>query len=68
MDILKAFSLYDTEYHINIQGSIDEPLFQANQIGKLLNMTRIQNQMIKLDHTEKVSRETCTPGGIQKVF
>jgi len=68
MDILKAFSLYDREYPINIQGSIDEPLFQANQIGKLLDMSRIQNQMINLDNKEKVSRETCTLGGIQKVL
>ena len=68
MDILKAFSLYNKEYHINIQGSINEPLFQANQIGKLLDMVRIQNQMINFDNTEKVSCETCTPGGIQKVL
>ena len=54
MDILKAFSLYNKEYHINIQGSINEPLFQANQIGKLLDMVRIQNQMINFDNTEKV--------------
>ena len=68
MDILKAFSLYDKEYPINIQGSIDEPLFQANQIGKLLDMAKIQNQMSNFDDTEKVSRETCTLGGIQKVL
>jgi len=68
MDILKAFSLYDKEYHINIQGTIEKPLFQANQIGKLLEMTKIQNQMSTFDNTEKVSRETRTLGGIQKVL
>lgn len=68
MDILKAFSLCDKEYPINIQGTVDEPLFQANQIGKLLEMVKIQNQMSTFDNTEKVSRETSTPGGIQKVL
>lgn len=68
MDILKAFSLCDKEYHINIQGTIDEPLFQANQIGKLLGMVKIQNQMSTFDNTEKVSCETSTLGGIQKVL
>ena len=68
MDILKAFSLCDKEYPINIQGTVDEPLFQANQIGKLLEMVKIQNQMSTFDNTEKVSRETSTLGGIQKVL
>ena len=33
MDILKAFSLFDTGRQINIQGTHEDPLFQANQIG-----------------------------------
>jgi prophage antirepressor-like protein len=68
MDILKAFSLYDKEYHINIQGTLENPLFQANQIGKLLEMKKIYNQMCKLDNSQKVYLETGTLGGIQKVL
>jgi hypothetical protein len=35
----RIFPPYDNEYHINIQGILENPLFQANQIGKLLEMT-----------------------------
>ena len=33
MDILKAFKLLDKTIEINIQGTLENPLFQANQIG-----------------------------------
>jgi prophage antirepressor-like protein len=68
MDILKAFSLYDKEYPINIQGSIDKPLFQANQIGKLLEIAKIRNHMMNFDENDKVAHESSTHGGIQKVL
>ena len=68
MDILKAFSLCDKEYPINIQGTVDEPLFQANQIGKLLGILKIVSQINNFDITEKVGGETATLGGIQKVI
>ena len=42
MDIMKAFSLLDIEYPVNIQGTIDDQLFQANQIGKLLGLTNVR--------------------------
>jgi prophage antirepressor-like protein len=67
MDILKAFSLCDKEYPINIQGTIDEPLFQANQIGKLLEMTNINKLLSSFDNIEKVITKTSTLGGIQNV-
>jgi prophage antirepressor-like protein len=67
MDILKAFSLNDQEYPVNIQGTVDDPLFQANQIGKLLDMKNINKVLSTFDSDEKVSRETCTPGGVQNV-
>lgn len=44
MDILKAFSLLENgsdEYQINIKGTPEDPLFQANQIGKLLGLGNI---------------------------
>ena len=39
MDILKIFNLYDKDFSINIIGTVEEPLFQANQIAKLLDIT-----------------------------
>lgn len=44
MDILKAFSLLgdgSDEHQINIRGTPEDPLFQANQIGKLLGIVNI---------------------------
>ena len=38
MDIFRAFSLNDKEHLINIQGTIEDPLFQGNQIGELLGI------------------------------
>jgi len=38
MDILKSFKL-------NNQGTHDEPLFQANQIGKLLGIKNISDNI-----------------------
>jgi hypothetical protein len=38
MDIIKLFVDNEENIEINIQGTIDEPLFQTNQIGKLLDI------------------------------
>lgn len=65
MDILKAFSLYDAEYHINIKGTIDDPLFQANQIGKLLGIKNISDNISDFSSDEKGLDKTDTLGGIQ---
>ena len=67
MDILKAFSLYDTEYPINIRGSIDNPLFQAKQIGKLLGLKNLPNSILDYSSKEKVNEKVITPGGMQNV-
>lgn len=54
MDILKAFSLFDVEHHINIQGTLENPLFQANQIGKLLEISNIRETLRDFTDNEKV--------------
>ena len=68
MDILKAFSLYDKEYPINIQGSIGEPLFQANQIALLLGIKNISDSVSDYSPNEKAIDKTYTLGGIQKTI
>ena len=48
MDILRAFSLLgdgSDEYQINIKGTPEEPLFQANQIGKILGIVNISSTL-----------------------
>lgn len=67
MDILKAFSLLDIEYPINIQGTLDNPLFQANQIGKLLGISNMHDSTKDYGNEEKVIVLTYTHGGEQNV-
>jgi len=66
MDILKAFSLFDVEHHINIQGTLENPLFQANQIGKLLEISNIRESLRDFTDNERVVILTDTRGGSQE--
>lgn len=66
MDILRAFSLCDKNYEINIIGTPVNPLFQANQIGKLLELKNIRVSIYDFDDDEKVVSETYTLGGTQE--
>ena len=68
MDILKAFKLNNEEYKINIQGSIDEPIFQANQIGQLLKLTNIHENIKDFSDDEKILYSTYSNGGEQKTM
>ena len=52
MDIIKAFKLNEQEIKVNIQGTQDEPLFQANQIGKILDMKNIREVLRKFNEDE----------------
>jgi prophage antirepressor-like protein len=67
MDILKAFKLVDKEININIQGTLENPLFQANQIGKILELSNINENLKDFGSDEKVIILTYTLGGIQNV-
>ena len=44
----------DTEYQINIQGTLEDPLFQANQIGKLLGISNIRENLRDFSDDEKM--------------
>jgi prophage antirepressor-like protein len=65
MDILKAFPLLDTEYPINNQGTPEDQLFQSNQIGKLLGINKLCENLRDFDSDEKVLCLTHTLGGAQ---
>lgn len=68
MDIIKLFMDNEENIEINIKGTIDEPLFQANQIGKLLGLKNIRETIKNLDEDEKVVSSTDTLGGNQNVI
>jgi prophage antirepressor-like protein len=66
MDILKAFKINTDEFHVNIQGTHEEPLFQANQIAKILDIKKIRNSIKDFNEDEKGALSTDTLGGEQK--
>lgn len=53
MDIVKTFNILDKEMHININGSLNEPLFQINQIGDILNISNIFEIVNDFEEDEK---------------
>ena len=68
MDILRAFQLVDKEIEINIQGTLDNPLFQANQIGEILGIKNIKQNFSDFTDEHKVLCSTYTPGGLQNIL
>jgi prophage antirepressor-like protein len=69
MDIVTAFQLESNlpSLQVNIQGTTDDPLFQANQIGALLGLSNIHDSTHDFDDEEKVLARAETPGGLQTV-
>ncbi len=59
LNLVKAFG----DANINIQGTWEKPLFQANQVGKLLGLTNIRMSMQGFDDTQKCVRTTYTNRG-----
>ena len=68
MDLVKAFIDNELTAEINIQGTSDDPLFQANQIGKLLDIKDINSTIRDFDDDEKEAHSMHTLGGEQKVI
>ena len=69
MDIVKAFSNVGLSHgvSINIQGTPEEPLFQANQIGALLGLVNIRETIKDFDEDEKAVSPADTLGGRQNI-
>ena len=68
MDILKIFKLDNKDIEINIIGTINEPLFQAKQIGELIGIKNIRQNLMSFDNTQKKIVQTMTNGGLQDVM
>lgn len=66
MDILKAFKLSEGEVRVNISGTEDDPLFQANQVADILGLANIHVSLRDFDDEEKVLRIAYTLGGNQE--
>jgi prophage antirepressor-like protein len=53
MDIIKAFQKNEIGINITIQGTYEEPLFRASDIGTVLEISNIRQSIHDFDNTEK---------------
>ena len=61
MDILKAFKLInDKNIEVNIKGAPEEPLFNAKQIGNILEIKNISDSLKNYDNSEKLLDKAYT--------
>ena len=67
LDLVRAFKDAGLAHgvDINISGTPEEPLFQANQVGALLGITNIRDTIKDFDDDEKGVGTTDTLGGRQ---
>lgn len=68
MDIVNAFISNEETCNINIIGSYDEPLFQANQVAKILEIKNINSTIKNFDNDEKIIKIIDTKYGPQNVL
>ena len=68
MDIFRAFNLNDKDHIINIQGTIEDPLFQANQICDLLGIKSFRSHIDDFTEEHKVLCQTKTNKGMQNLI
>ena len=67
MEIVKAFTTNNLHTDIIIKGDYNNPLFRANDIGIILEMSNIRANIQNFDETEKVVHTMHTLGGDQQV-
>jgi prophage antirepressor-like protein len=68
MDIVKAFNNNNLYTEIIIQGTYEEPLFRASDIGNILDIINIRKSIIDYNDTEKKLIQIKTNGGLQQVL
>jgi len=71
MDIVRAFECAGIAngFKFNIQGTLDDPLFQANQIGELLGLSNVRESIKDFDEDEKgVQSSTDSAGRPQNML
>ena len=67
MEVVKAFNNNNLHTEIVIKGTYEEPLFRANDIGTILEISTIRSVIRDFDKTEKVVLTMHTLGGDQQV-
>lgn len=63
MEIVKAFK---NDLNVVIKGTVEKPLFRANDIGAILEIANTRSMTKDFDQTEKVVVSIDTPGEAQE--
>lgn len=67
MDIVKSFHTNKFSKEITIIGTVEQPLFKANDIADLLNMSNIRVVLADFDETEKCVSNAYTARGYKDI-
>jgi len=65
MELIKTF--VKNSIQLNVYGTFEKPLFMAKEIGSILNMSNIHEQIRHIDSDWKEFRKTETLGGAQQM-
>lgn len=68
LDILKHFIFDKTEHNVRILWVDGKPLFNANDIAKVMGIKKIRNTLLNFDTDEKMTLPMGTLGGIQEML
>jgi len=66
MEVVKAFTENELHTEIVIKGTIESPIFRASDIGEILEISNIRQNIQHFDDTEKVVHSMDTLGGNQE--
>ncbi len=69
INVLKIFKIIEnnSDFKIDIQGTIEDPLFHASQIGELLGFSNIREIIRDFEEDERKQVKVKTEGGAQTV-
>ena len=66
MDIVRAFELDGAAHKVKVSGTVENPIFSANDIGAVLGVQNIRQLTANLDDEMKVVSQRYTLGGRQQ--
>ena len=67
MEVVKAFTENELHTDIVIKGTMESPLFRASDVGEVLEINNIRQNIQHFDDTEKVVHSMDTLGGKQEI-
>ena len=66
IEVLKQTELLGQQFEV--YGTLEEPLFKATDVARLINHSDVSTMMRNVDDDEKGTKIVCTPGGNQQVW